>query len=98
MNQDILFPDLQEWQASGQRVYFPAQAMGALIPCYIGKGELERMAAQALHTEDEVLRAFDALRFDIEELATQAIEEQAFTPDGAIVIGRSAHGHHGARP
>lgn len=98
MNQEILFPDLQEWLAGEQRVGFPAQAMGALIQCYIGRSQLERMAGTALLGEAEVLRAFDALRFDIEELATLAIEEQAFAPDGSILIGDAAHAHHGGQP
>lgn len=95
MNQDILFPDLQEWQSAQQRICFPAQMMGALIQCYISKGQLERMAGLVLRSEDDALRAFSSLRFDIEELATQAIEEQAFAPDGSITIGQWAHGHHG---
>lgn len=92
MNQDILFPDLQEWHGSSQLVSFPAQQCGALIQCYISKSQLEHMTGLPLLAEADVMRAFDSLRFDIEEMASEAIEEQNFAADGGIYIGQhSAH-------
>ncbi len=86
MNQGILFSDLMEWQADEQRVRFPAQQMGALIDCYISLRRLERMTGLALTREDDIARAFESVRFDIEELAEKLIEEQEFAEDGAIYL------------
>lgn len=86
MNQGILFSDLMEWQADEQRVRFPAQQMGALIDCYISQRRLERMTGLALTREDDIARAFESVRFDIEELAEKLIEEQEFAEDGAIYL------------
>ncbi|MGL4251722.1 MAG: DUF1488 domain-containing protein [Aeromonas sp.] len=86
MNQGILFPELMEWQASEQRVHFPAQHMGALIDCYISQRRLEKMTGLALTKEEDIVRAFESIRFDIEELTEKLIEEQEFAEDGAIYL------------
>ncbi|MFG0832857.1 DUF1488 family protein [Aeromonas bivalvium] len=86
MNQSIQFPDSAEWQAEQQRVHFPAQLMGGLIPCYISRHRLERLAGLSLVREDDILRAFDSLRFDIEDMVEKLIEEQEFGEDGAIYL------------
>lgn len=86
MNQGILFPDLMEWQAQEMRVHFPAQQMGALINCYISLRRLEKMTGLALSREDDILRAFESGRFDIEDFAEKLIEEQSFAEDGAIYL------------
>lgn len=86
MNQGILFPDLMEWQAHERRVRFPAQQMGSLIDCYISLRRLERMTGLTLTKEDDIVSAFENMRFDIEELAEKRIEEQGFAADGAIYI------------
>ncbi|MGL5814262.1 MAG: DUF1488 domain-containing protein [Aeromonas sp.] len=86
MNQGILFPDLMSWEEQAQRVHFPAQWQGARIDCYISRRRLEKLAGLSLAREEEILKAFEALRFDIEELAEKLIEEQAFGEDGAIYL------------
>ena len=86
MNQGILFPDLMEWQAGEQRVRLPAQQMGALIDCYISQRRLEKMTGLVLTREDDIARAFESVRFDIEDMAEKLIEEQEFAEDGAIYL------------
>ncbi|KXU79589.1 MULTISPECIES: DUF1488 domain-containing protein [Aeromonas] len=86
MNQGILFPDLMEWQAQEQRVHFPAQQMGALINCYISRRRLEKMTGLVLTKEGDIVRAFESVRFDIEDIAEKLIEEQEFGEDGAIYL------------
>ncbi|MFM4939704.1 DUF1488 family protein [Aeromonas enteropelogenes] len=86
MNQGILFPDLMEWQAQEQRVHFPAQQMGALINCYISRRRLEKMTGLVLTKEDDIVRAFESVRFDIEDIVEKIIEEQEVGEDGAIYL------------
>ncbi|WP_421240818.1 DUF1488 domain-containing protein [Aeromonas enteropelogenes] len=86
MNQGILFPDLMEWQAQEQRVHFPAQQMGVLINCYISRRRLEKMTGLVLTKEGDIVRAFESVRFDIEDIAEKLIEEQEFGEDGAIYL------------
>ncbi|MGK8175346.1 DUF1488 domain-containing protein [Aeromonas dhakensis] len=86
MNQGILFPELADWQPHEQRIHFPAQQMGALVDCYISRRRLEKMTGLSLAREEDILRAFESVRFDIEEMAEKLIEEQAFAEDGAIYL------------
>jgi len=86
MNQSIQFPGIQEWQAAEQRICFSAQYLGALIPCYISRHQLEHLAGRSLSREDELLLVFEEHRFDIEESAEHKIEEQEFGEDGAIYL------------
>lgn len=86
MNQGIQFPDLVSWEEQAQRVHFPAQWQGAGINCYISRRRLEKLAGLSLAREEEILKAFEALRFDIEELAEKLIEEQSFGEDGAVYL------------
>lgn len=86
MNQGILFPELSDWQPHEQRIHFPAQQMGALVDCYISRRRLEKMTGLSLAREEDILRAFESVRFDIEEMAEKLIEEQEFAEDGAIYL------------
>ncbi|MFM9759099.1 DUF1488 domain-containing protein [Aeromonas dhakensis] len=86
MNQGILFPELADWQPHEQRIHFPAQQMGALVDCYISRRRLEKMTGLSLAREEDILRAFDSVRFDIEDMAEKLIEEQEFAEDGAIYL------------
>ena len=86
MNQGILFPELADWQPHEQRIHFPAQQMGALVDCYISRRRLEKMTGLSLAREEDILRAFESLRFDIEDMAEKLIEEQEFAEDGAIYL------------
>ncbi|MBC6489094.1 DUF1488 family protein [Aeromonas hydrophila] len=86
MNQGILFPELANWQAHEQRIHFPAQQMGALVDCYISRRRLEKMTGLSLAREEDILRAFESVRFDIEEIAEKLIEEQEFAEDVAVYL------------
>ncbi|WP_421153515.1 DUF1488 domain-containing protein [Aeromonas dhakensis] len=86
MNQGILFPELADWQPHEQRIHFSAQQMGALVDCYISRRRLEKMTGLSLAREEDILRAFESVRFDIEEMAEKLIEEQEFAEDGAIYL------------
>ncbi|UXB10268.1 DUF1488 domain-containing protein [Aeromonas dhakensis] len=86
MNQGILFPELADWQQHEQRIHFPAQQMGALVDCYISRRRLEKMTGLSLARKEDILRAFESVRFDIEEMAEKLIEEQEFAEDGAIYL------------
>lgn len=87
MNQDILFADIQHWDSAKQAVSFPAQQAGALITCWVSLAWLEQQAAQPLNREADILSAFSASRFDLEELAETLIEDEAFNAEGDIEIG-----------
>ncbi|MBV7300855.1 DUF1488 domain-containing protein [Enterovibrio paralichthyis] len=86
MNQNILFPDLQHWDAEKQAVGFLAQQAGALIPCFISLADLGKRAQQKLETEEAILKVFNQYRFDLEELAEEAIEEEDFNVLGEIWV------------
>lgn len=86
MNQSIQFNDGVEWQEAQQRLMFSAQMLGTTVPCYISRHYLEQLAARPLVRLDELLQTFEALRFDIEELAEQRIAEQEFAEDGSIYL------------
>ncbi|WP_440892591.1 DUF1488 domain-containing protein [Aeromonas dhakensis] len=86
MNQGILFPELADWQPHEQRIHFPAQQMGALVDCYISRRRLEKMTGLSLAREEDIQRAFESVRFDIEYMAEKLIEEQEFAEDGAIYL------------
>ena len=86
MNQSILFNGGVVWQETQQRLMFSAQMMGATVPCYISRHYLEQLAARPLLRPADLLQTFEALRFDIEELAEQKIEEQEFAEDGSIYL------------
>ena len=86
MNQSIQFNDGVVWQEAQQRLMFSAQMLGATVSCYISRHYLEQLAARPLVRPDELLQTFEALRFDIEELAEQRIAEQEFAEDGSIYL------------
>lgn len=86
MNQSILFPDIQSWDESSQSIHFPAQQSGALIECYVTKQKLSKMSGLDIEDEQEAVEAFLALRFDLEEMAEELIEDEAFNEEGHIVI------------
>ncbi|MCW8331445.1 DUF1488 domain-containing protein [Photobacterium sp. SDRW27] len=87
MNQDILFADIQLWDDQRQAVNFPAQQAGALITCWVSLSWLQKRSEQTLIEEADILAAFSANRFDLEELAEAMIEEEAFNSEGDIEIG-----------
>ncbi len=86
MNQSILFPDLQSWDESLQSVNFPAQQSGALIECYVTKQKLIKVSGTEIESQQQAIEAFIASRFDLEEIAEELIEDEAFDEEGRIVI------------
>ena len=86
MNQDILFADTQSWDNDKLAVNFPAQQAGALIICWVSLQWLQQQTAQKLTTESNILAVFSANRFDLEELAEELIEDEAFDSEGHILI------------
>ena len=88
MNQSILFPDLQHWDEEQQVVVFFAQQNGALIECIISLSALEELAETPLAEPSEIMNTFSQWRFDLEESAEQAIDEERFNASGQIVLTR----------
>ncbi|OEF26035.1 DUF1488 domain-containing protein [Vibrio rumoiensis] len=86
MNQNILFPDIQTWVAKRKAVIFPAQQAGQLIECVVSLEKLSEMTGYPIQ-EDKILLAFDALRFDLEDLAEEAIEDENFNLAGEVELG-----------
>lgn len=86
MNQSILFPDMQSWDEVSQSVNFAAQQSGALIECYVTKQKLEKLSGSAIDNEQAAIAAFVDFRFDLEEIAEELIEDEAFNEEGHIII------------
>ena len=86
MNQSILFPDIQDWDEESQSIVFPAQQSGALIECVVSIGELSRLAGKDIEEAEQALAVFSELRFDIEELAEELIEEEEYDSSNRIQI------------
>ncbi|BBL90336.1 DUF1488 domain-containing protein [Vibrio rotiferianus] len=86
MNQSILFPDMQSWDEVSQSVNFAAQQSGALIECYVTKQKLEKLSGSAIGDEQAAIEAFVDFRFDLEEIAEELIEDEAFNEEGHIII------------
>ncbi|EDP57714.1 DUF1488 domain-containing protein [Vibrio sp. AND4] len=86
MNQSILFPDMQSWDQVSQSINFAAQQAGALIECYVTKQKLEKLSGSQIETEQAAIDAFIDFRFDLEEIAEELIEDEAFNEEGHIII------------
>ncbi|MBT0109950.1 DUF1488 domain-containing protein [Vibrio alginolyticus] len=87
MNQSILFPDIQSWDEVSQSVNFSAQQSGALIECFVTKQKLEELSGSLIETEQAAIKVFTDYRFDLEEMAEELIEDEAFNEEGHIIIG-----------
>ncbi|WP_445396089.1 DUF1488 family protein [Zobellella sp. An-6] len=86
MNQDIIVGDDLCWQPQEQRLTFSTYWQGRLIPCFISLHRLEHMTGQSLSDEANIMLAFEAVRFDIEEKVSALVEEEAFAPDGGLYL------------
>lgn len=86
MNQSILFPDMQSWDEASQSVNFAAQQSGALIECYVTKQKLKKLSGSLIETEQAAIKVFTDYRFDLEEIAEELIEDEAFDEEGHIII------------
>tara|TARA_B100001059_G_scaffold230953_1_gene265973 strand:- start:556 stop:825 length:270 start_codon:yes stop_codon:yes gene_type:complete len=86
MNQSILFPDTQDWDEESQSIIFSAQQSGALIECVVSIEELSRLSGKDIEEGGQALAIFAELRFDIEELAEELIEEEEYDSSNRIQI------------
>lgn len=86
MNQNILFSDRCEWDDERQVVVFQAQQAGQLIDCIVSLGLLSQLDDTKV-SKEKALAAFERVRFDLEDMAEEAIEEEAFSPTGEIALG-----------
>lgn len=86
MNQSILFPDRQHWDEELQAVVFPAQQAGALIECLVSADKLMQLSGQTIKDAQHAIELFDALRFELEDLAEEQIEDEAFNAQGQILL------------
>jgi hypothetical protein len=84
MNQSILFSDDPYWNEKRKQIEFSAQCQGALIVCIVHSSLLQRLASVSIDDVANALEQFNQYRFDIEELAEEAIEEEQFDADGCI--------------
>ena len=66
---------------------FAARQSGALIECFVTKQKLEKLSGSELDAEQAVLSAFIDYRFDLEEIAEELIQDEAFNEEGHIIIG-----------
>ena len=87
MNQSILFPDIQSWDEVSQSVNFSAQQSGALIECFVTKQKLEKLSGSLIETEKAAIHVVTDYRYDLEEMAEELIEDEAFNEEGHIIIG-----------
>tara|TARA_R110001583_G_scaffold2536_10_gene18293 strand:+ start:14050 stop:14352 length:303 start_codon:yes stop_codon:yes gene_type:complete len=93
MNQAIIFSDNEQYNIDSQQVEFQAQSQGALISCVISLNHLQKLnhqtditCGQLINVETTALTLFDNARFDIEDLAEEMINQQAFSEDGKVYL------------
>ena len=90
MNQAILFSDNERYNSALQQVEFEAQCQGALITCVISVDNLFQLNDEKFKAQDtsetEILSLFESTRFDIEDIAEQMINDQAFNEDGKVYL------------
>lgn len=85
MNQAILFPELEVWNKELQQVEFPAIVQGMRIQCCVGLDSLSAWANAPVSPENALL-IFQQYRWDIEEGAEYAINQQQFDDEGYVHI------------
>lgn len=83
MNQSILFDDAIH--LDDESVHFKAQQQGMTIHCSISYARLSHISGLAVHAKN-AQSVFNGYRFDIEELAENAIYAEAFDALGNIVL------------
>ncbi|MGO1246214.1 MAG: DUF1488 domain-containing protein [Oceanisphaera sp.] len=86
MNQDVIVNDDLNWQPEQQRVAFSAQWSGGQVICYLSLSKLAHLSEQPLLDEASIILAFEAVRFDIEEQVSELISQEAFSPDGSLLL------------
>ncbi|EKS7794976.1 DUF1488 domain-containing protein [Edwardsiella piscicida] len=88
MNQSILFPELEQWQASSSTITFPAMVNGFQVTCAIRWRDLQVLAARmgAGEAHQVPLTLFQTLRWQLEEYAEQEIIDEAYDDQGWVWI------------
>ncbi|WP_394497579.1 DUF1488 domain-containing protein [Shewanella sp. ENK2] len=86
MNQSILFTDIVDWHDAQQKLSFVAQVQGMNVTCMIKAETIEKLAAIKIENSQQALAAFEQIRFDIEDLAEELIESEAFDEQGMIQL------------
>lgn len=86
MNQSILFSDQLEWNQELGMVEFHAQQAGMLIVCLVGLEKLARLNGLNEVAKEQAFECFEAVRFDLEEIAESLIEDEAFDEQGRVVV------------
>lgn len=86
MNQSVLFPELQDWNAELEVVEFPVQVSGALITCSISLQKLREISGDAKLEGASAIERFSTFRFDIEELIEEMIEDESYNDLDQISI------------
>lgn len=86
MNQDIIVNDDLNWQPEQQRLTFTAQWFGGQVICYLSLSRLEHLTGQVLVDAANIMLAFESVRFDIEEQVSELVGQEAFSPDGSLLL------------
>ena len=96
MNQAIIFSDNEQYNINLQQVEFQAQSQGRLVSCVISFSYLQELneitevtSEQLINIETTALTLFDSARFDIEDLAEEMINQQAFSEDGKVYLHKA---------
>ncbi|CAB5596235.1 DUF1488 domain-containing protein [Providencia hangzhouensis] len=82
MNQQIQFPDREEWDALSKQVRFPVLISGMLAECAISQSLL----FQRYGKEETPLSLFQQHRWDIEEEFEALIEQGLDDYDGFYIL------------
>ncbi|MBV7315555.1 DUF1488 domain-containing protein [Shewanella sp. NIFS-20-20] len=85
MNQAIIFTELQYWQPELHVMVLPVQINGVTVDCHISVKYL--LDGQA-HSTDvaQLMKVFNAKRFDIEDEIEQFIEDSGGEFDAPILL------------
>ncbi|MDA9558113.1 DUF1488 domain-containing protein [Vibrio sp.] len=87
MNQSILFQDDYQFIVDENAVLIKAQQSGLLIECLVDANYLSSLSSDKQTSQDSIQLAIQ-YRFDIEDSLEELIEEEAFSDDGKIYLGK----------
>ena len=76
MNQAIIFVDRVEFNEQQRRVYFFAQVSGLMVSCFYTTNL----------AKEDAIKAFDANKFEYEDIAEKAIEDELYNGDGEVEV------------
>ncbi|MGG4610551.1 DUF1488 family protein [Providencia sp. Me31A] len=82
MNQQIQFPDREEWDESTGEIRFPVLIGGMLAECVVS----QTLISQRYGTQENVLSLFQYNRWDIEEEFEALIEQGSDNECGIYVL------------